>query len=186
MSHNAREDDSKKSLVYLSKIRIERIEGPLRIAYLPPDNRPVRFGVHSGVAEHYNRDPNEEHADTTTLDYIIAAAGGWLTGTLGGALDARGINGSSPNFSAETSGEIVNDGKTIIIKSIHVDYHLKIKSKDRVAAERAHSFHASHCPVARTLEGSVKITTQLHLDESLNSNKDSLWIKFCFLHSPAL
>ena len=69
-------DDSNKSLVYLSKIKIERINGPLRIAYLPPDNRSVRFGVHSGVAEHYNRDPQEGHADTTTLDYLIAAAGG--------------------------------------------------------------------------------------------------------------
>ena len=76
MSQNPKENDSKKDLVYLSKIKIERIEGPLRIAYLPPDNRPVRFGVHSGVAEHYNRDPNEGHADTTTLDYVIAAAGG--------------------------------------------------------------------------------------------------------------
>ena len=55
-----------------------------------------------------------------------------------------------------------------------MDYYLKIKSKDRAAAERAHSFHASHCPVARTLEGSVKITTKLHLDESLSSIKDSL------------
>ena len=35
---------------------------------------PVEFGVHSAVAEHYGVEPEREI--TTTLDYVMAAAGG--------------------------------------------------------------------------------------------------------------
>ena len=43
-------------VVYTSKIRIERIRGPHRRAYLPVTAEPVNFGVHSEVAEHYGVD----------------------------------------------------------------------------------------------------------------------------------
>jgi len=63
-------------VVYLSEVRIEPVNGPLRKAYLPAEKEPVLFGVHGAVAEHYGvpADSNEPHA--TTLDYIVAAAGG--------------------------------------------------------------------------------------------------------------
>jgi hypothetical protein len=66
-----------RNLVYLSKIRIERLKGPDRLAYLPAEKEPVRFGVHGAVAEHYGLTEGkllEPHA--TTLDYVVAAAGG--------------------------------------------------------------------------------------------------------------
>jgi hypothetical protein len=64
------------SVVYRSKIKIERVKGPLRRAFLPMEEKPTLFGVHSEVAAHYGVDParNEPHA--TTLDYIVAAAAG--------------------------------------------------------------------------------------------------------------
>ncbi len=63
-------------VVYRSEVRIERIKGPIRRAYLPAESKPVIFGVHGAVAEHYKVPPGayEEHA--TTLDYIVAAAAG--------------------------------------------------------------------------------------------------------------
>jgi len=63
-------------VVYRSKVRIERIKGPVRRACLPAEREPVIFGVHGAVAEHYKAPPKafEEHA--TTLDYIVAAAAG--------------------------------------------------------------------------------------------------------------
>ena len=63
-------------VVYTSRIRIERVRGPLRRAYLPAEEEPVLFGVHSEIAEHYGVDPavNEPHA--TTLDYVVSAAAG--------------------------------------------------------------------------------------------------------------
>ena len=64
-------------VVYTSKARIERLKGPLRLAYLPGESQPVPFSVHGAIAEHYKVDPatlGESHA--STLDYVIAAAAG--------------------------------------------------------------------------------------------------------------
>jgi hypothetical protein len=63
-------------VVYVSKVRIERQRGPLRLAYMPAEAEPVWFGVHGAVAKHYGvpLDVSELHA--TTLDYVVAAAGG--------------------------------------------------------------------------------------------------------------
>jgi hypothetical protein len=48
----------------------------LRHAYLPQVPEPVKFGVHSEVAEHYGVDPNVHEPQATTLDYVVAAAAG--------------------------------------------------------------------------------------------------------------
>ena len=60
-------------------------------------------------------------------------------------------------------GEIEKDGKVLVIKRIHVTYTLKgVESdEDREKAERAHGFHADYCPVARSIRGSIDITTEL-------------------------
>ena len=63
--------------VYVSKSRIERKAGPLRIAHLPGETQPVYFSVHGAIAEHYKVDPaklGESHA--ATIDYVIAATAG--------------------------------------------------------------------------------------------------------------
>ena len=62
--------------VYTSKVRIERVKGPLRRAYLPLEDGPVLFGVHSEIAEHYNVDPVVHEPHTATLDYVVAATAG--------------------------------------------------------------------------------------------------------------
>ena len=64
-------------VVYVSKVRIERLAGPLRISYLPGESQPVAFSVHGAIAEHYKIDPTKltgTHA--STLDYVIAATAG--------------------------------------------------------------------------------------------------------------
>jgi hypothetical protein len=64
-------------VAYVSRVRIERKTGPLRIAYLPGESQPVAFSVHGAVANHYKIDPSlvtESHA--STLDYAIAATAG--------------------------------------------------------------------------------------------------------------
>jgi hypothetical protein len=40
-------------VVYRSHVRIERVKGPVRRAYLPAEREPIVFGVHGAVAEHY-------------------------------------------------------------------------------------------------------------------------------------
>jgi hypothetical protein len=63
-------------VVYVSRVRIERERGPLRLAYLPAEPVPVKFGVHSEIAEHYKVSPENFPPRATTLDYVVAATGG--------------------------------------------------------------------------------------------------------------
>jgi hypothetical protein len=62
-------------VTYVSKVRVEPVEGKIRRAHLPAEEEPVLFGVHSEVAEHYGLSPDEEEPHSTTLDYVVAAAG---------------------------------------------------------------------------------------------------------------
>ncbi len=63
-------------VLYRSRVRIERVKGPLRRAYLPAETEPVSFGVHGAVAQHYQVAPDTLEPHATTLDYIVAAAAG--------------------------------------------------------------------------------------------------------------
>jgi hypothetical protein len=63
-------------VVYRSRVRIERVKGPLRRAYLPVREEPVRFGVHSAIAAHYGVSPEVHEPHDTTLDYLVVAAAG--------------------------------------------------------------------------------------------------------------
>ncbi len=64
------------NVVYTSRVRIERVKGPLRRAYLPVEERPVLFGVHSEIAGHYEVDSAVHEPHAATLDYVVAAAAG--------------------------------------------------------------------------------------------------------------
>lgn len=63
-------------VAYTSRVRIERIKGPLRRAYLPHVAAPVFFGVHSEIAQHYGVDTQVHEPHAATLDYVVAAAAG--------------------------------------------------------------------------------------------------------------
>ncbi len=62
------------ALVHTSRIRVERVKGPVRHAYIEQFPEPVRFGVHGGIKKFYGVEPEEEVP--ATLDYMIAAVGG--------------------------------------------------------------------------------------------------------------
>jgi hypothetical protein len=64
------------NVVYRPEIRIERFPGALRKAYLPAEVAPALFGTHGAVAEHYGRAPGTYEPHATTIDHVIAAAGG--------------------------------------------------------------------------------------------------------------
>lgn len=63
-------------VVYVSEARIEREGGPNRAAYLPAESEPTRYGVHGAVAEHYGVNEGDFEVHATTLDHVVAAAGG--------------------------------------------------------------------------------------------------------------
>lgn len=65
-----------QEVAYRSRVRVERIRGPMRRAWLPARVDPITFGVHNEIAAHYGVDPDQYPPDTTTLDYVVAAAVG--------------------------------------------------------------------------------------------------------------
>ncbi len=63
-------------VAYTSKVTVVRERGPIRSAQLPGRDQPITFGVHGAVAEHYGVEPEDFPPDATTIDYLVAAAGG--------------------------------------------------------------------------------------------------------------
>ena len=63
-------------VTYVSQVKVEPVKGRIRRAYIPAEEEPVLFGVHDEIAEHYGVSPGEEEPHSSTLDYLVAAAGG--------------------------------------------------------------------------------------------------------------
>lgn len=65
-----------EDVVYTSRVKVERVQGPVRRAWLPQVDEPVWFGVHSEIAAHYRMDPELQPPHAATIDYVVAATGG--------------------------------------------------------------------------------------------------------------
>jgi uncharacterized OsmC-like protein len=65
-------------------------------------------------------------------------------------------------LTSEAEGEIYLEDKVLVIKNIKVHYTLRGVPEDkRETALRSHAFHASRCPVAKSLEKAIEISTDL-------------------------
>ncbi|HVH65164.1 MAG TPA: OsmC family protein [Candidatus Acidoferrum sp.] len=81
---------------------------------------------------------------------------------MGGALEARGIAADESKLTAESEGDIEVDDGVLTIKRIRVRYTLRGCPEDkRDAAIRAHDHHHPRCPVYRSINGCINITTEL-------------------------
>jgi uncharacterized OsmC-like protein len=58
-------------------------------------------------------------------------------------------------------GEVETEDGVLVIKRVHVTYHLKTAHENHETANRAHDVHAGKCPVYKTLSGCIDITTEL-------------------------
>jgi uncharacterized OsmC-like protein len=155
------------STAYTSKVRIEHLVVPNNRAFLPVEKDPVLFGVHDEIAEHYKLAPDTFEPHAATLDYIIAATGGCLTGTFGGALAGRRVILGERGLTADVTGEIeLESDNVLIIKKIHVLYHLSTTGEFKEKVLRAYDIHAPKCPVYRSLTPGITITTELDWQES--------------------
>lgn len=61
-------------------------------------------------------------------------------------------------------GEVGKDDGVLVIRRVHVTYHLKAGEEHRETVERVHGFHADRCPVYRTLKNAFEITTEYVLE----------------------
>ena len=154
------------NVVYTSNIKIVRKKGSLRHAYLPALNEPVKFGVHGAIAKHYgvSEEINEPYA--TTIDYLISAVGGCLTGTFGGALKVRKIDADNDKLSSEVIGEVELEDNVLVIKRILVKYTILAEEKDKKTIERVHKIHKDYCAVYKSVCKSIDISTELSIRSS--------------------
>jgi organic hydroperoxide reductase OsmC/OhrA len=68
-------------------------------------------------------------------------------------------------LSADVRGEVGLDKNVLVIRSIHVTYHLKVAEEQRQTAERVHGFHAEYCPIARSIRDCITISTELEMED---------------------
>lgn len=57
-----------------------------------------------------------------------------------------------------------DDDGVLVIRRIHVTYHLKVAEEHRDTVERVHGFHADKCPVYRSVKDSIDITTECRME----------------------
>jgi uncharacterized OsmC-like protein len=96
-----------------------------------------------------------------------------MTGTFGGALEARKIDASNGRLTADVRGEIEVEDGVLVIRRIHVDLRLKAPEDTRETVERVHGFFASRCPVFRSLSPAIQITSSYTLlAENLPTDTD--------------
>lgn len=60
-------------------------------------------------------------------------------------------------------GEIEIENKVLVVKRIKATFHLTADGKDRETIERVLDVYADGCPVARSIGGSIEITSELDL-----------------------
>ncbi|NIR65571.1 MAG: hypothetical protein GWN00_23160 [Aliifodinibius sp.] len=89
-----------------------------------------------------------------------------MTGTFGGALEARNIDASNDKLTADVRGEIEDEDGVLIIRRIHVTYHISASADVQTTIDRVHQMHAEYCPVYRSLRKAINITTEYRLEES--------------------
>jgi uncharacterized OsmC-like protein len=154
-------------VVYVSKSRIERKLGPLRVAHIPGEPQPVYYSVHGAIAEHYKVDPEKiKEPHSSTIDYVISATAGWMMGTFGGALEARQVDASNGKLVADVTGEVEQEDGVLVIRRIHVVLRLTAPEEARQIVERVHDIYAMSCPLYRTLHKAIRLTSSVDLRPS--------------------
>ena len=65
------------------------------------------------------------------------------------------------DLSAETVGEVEVESKVLVIKRIKQIFRLSGDEGDRETVERVLGVYADSCPVARSVKGSIEISSEL-------------------------
>ncbi len=81
-----------------------------------------------------------------------------MTGTLGRALEARGIPSYPEKLASEVEGDIEDVEGIMTITAIRVHYRARIPKGKRAEAERALAFHERGCPAAMSVKGCIQVT----------------------------
>jgi uncharacterized OsmC-like protein len=152
-------------LAHISKVKIYKEPGKDKVKRAEIEGFPgvTRMGVNGGIAEFFKVQPEEPLP--STLDYVVAAVGGCLTGTLAGALEGRGISTAPEKLETVAEGRMEEiDGK-LLLTHVTVKYRIKVPKAQREATERALEHHAGRCPVSESVKRGITVEWQSEIVE---------------------
>jgi uncharacterized OsmC-like protein len=152
-------------LVHLSKVKISKEPGKGKVKKIQFEGFPetIRMGLHGGVKKFYKVESDEDLP--TTLDYVVAALGSCLTGTLGSALEARSISLGPDDLTTEVEGHIEKvEGKPLLTR-VHLKYHVKVPKGKKAEAERTVETHERFCAVSQSLKRGITVDLEADIQE---------------------
>jgi uncharacterized OsmC-like protein len=144
-------------LIQTSKVKISKEPGNSKIKRAEIQGFPgaVRMGIHGGIAKYFKLSPDVPMA--STLDYIVAAVGGCMTGTVAGALEARGVSATPDKLQVEAEGTIEDvDGK-MILTGIKLHYKMRVPKDKRATVERALEHHEGLCAASESVRRGITV-----------------------------
>ena len=156
-------------LLQLSKVKVHKEPGNSKIKKAEIEGFPgaLRMGIHGGIAKFFKLSPDEPMA--STLDYIVAAVGGCMTGTVAGALEARGVRTDPEKLQVEAEGRIEEvDGK-MILTGIKLHYRMKVPASKRAAVERALEHHEGLCAASESVRRGIQVDWESEILEEADN-----------------
>jgi uncharacterized OsmC-like protein len=155
-------------LLHLSKVKIHREAKKKKIKCAQFEGFPdvVRMGVHGGVADYFKFQPDEPLP--TTLDYVVAAIGGCMTGTVAGVLEGRGVNADPENLDVDVEGRIEEvDGK-MLLTHVTLKYRIRVPKNKRESVERALAHHDTQCAVSESVRRGITVEWKSEIEETVD------------------
>jgi uncharacterized OsmC-like protein len=153
-------------LLHLSKVKVHKEAKKKKIKAVQIEGFPtvVRMGLHGGVAEYFKIQPDEPLP--TTLDYVVAAIGGCMTGTVAGVLEARGVNADPERLDVAAEGRIEEiDGK-MLLTHVTLTYQIKVPKDKRASVDRALEHHEDLCAVSASVRRGITIEWRAEIEET--------------------
>jgi organic hydroperoxide reductase OsmC/OhrA len=80
-----------------------------------------------------------------------------MTGTLGRALEVRGIPSFPEKLSSRVEGDIEDVDGVMVITTIRIHYKIRLQSGKKPEAERALSVHERGCPAAMSVKNCISV-----------------------------
>ena len=154
-------------LLHLSKVKIHKEAKKKKIKCAQFEGFPgvVRMGLHGGVAEYFKIHPDEPLP--TTLDYVVAAIGGCMTGTAAGVLEARGVSAEPENLQVEAEGRIEEVDGRMLLTHVSLKYRMKVPKDKRASVEKALASHESLCAVSESVRRGIAVDWRAEIEETV-------------------
>jgi uncharacterized OsmC-like protein len=92
-----------------------------------------------------------------------------MIGTFGGALEARQIDASNGKLTADVTGEVEIEEGVLVIRRIHVAMRLVAPEDIKETIDRVHGNYAMRCPLFRTLNKAIQLTSSVELATNVPS-----------------